>query len=63
MADGASSSAEFDYSVLVGEISAGNLANADNVLIPLPSAVWSAFSVMGGATLVAGARRLRRVLK
>ena len=57
-----SKASEAQFKDIRVEFAAAN-AMPSNVLIPLPPAVWSALSLMGGAALIRGVRRLRRQLR
>src|SRR5688500_7009928 len=55
---------DFDYNDLVVEVAGSRVAGrpTTNVLIPLPAAAWSGFSVPGGVSLMAAFRRIRKRL-
>jgi hypothetical protein len=56
-----SASADFVFDHTASDGSAnGAVTGAENVLIPLPAAAWSALSVMGGVGAFAGIRRMFR---
>ena len=55
---------DFDYNDLAVELAGSRVAGrpTTNVLIPLPAAAWSGFSVLGGVSLMAAFRRIRKRL-
>ncbi len=48
------------YEGVTAEFSTRNRVERPNVLIPLPAAAWSGLTVLGGVSLLAGARKIRR---
>ena len=62
--DAIAADGDLDYNDLVVEVStAGGTRGGSNVMIPLPAAAWSALSVMGGVSLMAGLRKIRERLR